>query len=497
MTAGWRLPPVVRKEICALLPAWIACLVALAAAAAADDPRMVAAGVFAYAFGSIGLGAQSMGHEYAHRTLGILLAQPCDRRRIFATKLAVLAAMLAVLAAFAYGAFSSSDALGWSYRVMLYLILLPACCGLLLAPWLTMVGRSALAGLVFTLAIPGATLVVCEAIGAVKYGAASAEVDVFRLAVWPNTVLALCAFAAIFGWHRFMRLEAIDGTGAEIHLTRWFAGGRERAGHPIWRLVQKEFHLQQLTLVLVGVYVAGWATVWALKYVMPEFREFPIIPATMLYLALLAILMGSLASAEERQFGTLEWQILLPVAAWQQWLVKAGTVLALAFAFGIGLPALLIYIDPSAIEFRDALAVWRQTAVMIVLLTTGSLYVSSLSTSGLRALVVSFPTLFGTAVLFTWTMNFVWWTFARLVLDPAGPRLSVRGQRSLPAAAYEAIVLALVGGFVLLLIVLAFQNHRSTDRRLKRVLPQIACIAAFLAAGVMVWAGVLVWSYSG
>ena len=496
MTPGWRLAPVVRKEVRALLPAWIACLVALAAAAAADDPRMVAAGVFAYAFGSVGLGAQSLGHEYAHRTLGVLLAQPCDRRRIFATKLAVLAAMLGVLAAFAYGAFSSSDVLGWSYRVMLYLILLPACCGLLLAPWLTMVGRSALAGLVFTLAIPGATLVVCEAIGAVKYGAASAEVDVFRLAVWPNTVLALCAFAAIFGWHRFMRLEAIDGTGAEIHLTRWFAGGRERAGHPIWRLVQKEFHLQQLTLVLVGVYVAGWAAVSALKYVMPEFREFPIVPATMLYLALLAILMGSLASAEERQFGTLEWQILLPVAAWQQWLVKAGTVLALAFAFGIGLPALLIYFDPSAIEFRDALAVWRQTTIMIVLLTTGSLYVSSLSTSGLRALVVSFPALFGTAVLFTWTMNFVWWTFARLVLDPAGPRLSVRGQRSLPAAAYEAIVLALIGGFVLLLIVLGFQNHRSTDRPLKRVLPQIACIAAFLAAGVMVWAGVLVWSYS-
>ena len=70
MTAGRRLPPVVWKEIRALLPAWSACLIALAAAAAADDPRMVAAGVFAYAFGSIGLGAQSMGHEYAHRTLG-------------------------------------------------------------------------------------------------------------------------------------------------------------------------------------------------------------------------------------------------------------------------------------------------------------------------------------------------------------------------------------------------------------------------------------------
>ena len=410
MTAGAPLPPIVWKEIRALLPAWSACLVALAAAAAADDPRLVAAGVFAYAFGSIALGAQSMGHEYAHRTLGILLSQPTERRRVFATKLAVLATMLPVLAALAYGVLSRSDALGWSRQVTLYLALLPALCGLLVAPWLTMVGRSALAGVVFTIAIPGAMLVGCEAIGVMKYSAASAEVDVFRLAVWPNTVLALCACGAIFGWHRFMRLEAIEGSGAEIQLTRWFAVQRHRAGHPIWRLVQKEFHLQQLTLVLVGVYVAGWVTVSALKYFVPELRGFPIIPATMLYLALLAILMGSLASAEERQFGTLEWQILLPVAAWQQWLVKAGTVLALAFAFGIGLPALLIYIDPSASEFRDAVTVWRQTTILIVLLTTGSLYVSSLSTSGLRALVVSFPAIFVTAVLVTSTMNIVWWT---------------------------------------------------------------------------------------
>jgi hypothetical protein len=132
-----------------------------------------------------------------------------------------------------------------------------------------------------------------------------------------------------------------------------------------------------------------------------------------------------------------------------------------------------------------------------VLLTTGSLYVSSLSASGLRALVVSFPAIFAAAVLVTSAMNMVWWTFARLMLDPAGPRLGVRVQRTLPAAAYEAIFVALVGGFVLLLLLLGFQNHRSADRRPKRVLPQIASIAAFLAAGVVVWAGVLVWSYSG
>ena len=39
---------------------------------------------------------------------------------------------------------------------------------------------------------------------------------------------------------------------------------------------------------------------------------------------MLALLIGSLASAEERQLGTLEWQGLLPMASWKQWAAKVG-----------------------------------------------------------------------------------------------------------------------------------------------------------------------------
>ena len=53
------------------------------------------------------------------------------------------------------------------------------------------------------------------------------------------------------------------------------------------------------------------------------------------------ILIGSLASAEERQLGTLEWQTLLPSPAWQQWAVKVGVTFGLALLLGVGLPALL------------------------------------------------------------------------------------------------------------------------------------------------------------
>ena len=61
----------------------------------------------------------------------------------------------------------------------------------------------------------------------------------------------------------------------------------------------------------------------------PGLPEFPLAGVGILYGALLAVLIGSLASAEERQNGTLEWQLLLPMAAWKQWAVKVGTVLVL------------------------------------------------------------------------------------------------------------------------------------------------------------------------
>jgi hypothetical protein len=216
----------------------------------------------------------------------------------------------------------------------------------------------------------------------------------------------------------------------------------------------------------------------------------------MLYLVLPSMLIGSLASAEERQLGTLEWQVLLPIAAWKGWLVKTGTVFTLAFAFGIGLPLMLIYLEPGGARYRGAFDMWRQTSLTIVLLTTASLYVSTLSTSGLKALVASFPAVFAAGVLARSTMRFVGWTLSRLVLDP-GPRLSAGGSRMLSAAAYELILLALAGGLITVLLVLGFRNHRSGDRGHGRVVRQVAWIAACLAAAVAVWAGVLIWSYSG
>jgi hypothetical protein len=92
------------KEIRALLPLWTACMLPVCAAALVRDSRILALGILAFTLGSVALGAQSMGHEYSCRTLGLLLSQPSERARLFLIKFGVLAVMLVTLAAAAASA---------------------------------------------------------------------------------------------------------------------------------------------------------------------------------------------------------------------------------------------------------------------------------------------------------------------------------------------------------------------------------------------------------
>lgn len=151
--------PGVGKEIRALLPAWLASGAAMAACAMIAVPGgLHVAGLLAYVLGCVFLGSLTMGHEYGHRTLTHLLAQPQRRSRLLMTKLVVLAPMLAALTALAWRlGFTPGELFARSPQVDPWygaLAILPALFGLALAPWLTMVTRSGLAAIVFTLAAP-------------------------------------------------------------------------------------------------------------------------------------------------------------------------------------------------------------------------------------------------------------------------------------------------------------------------------------------------------
>jgi hypothetical protein len=237
---------------------------------------------------------------------------------------------------------------------------------------------------------------------------------------------------------------------------------RVRTHHPLWLLVNKELRLQQLTFVVTALYVAGWIALFALGRLVPELSgRGPLAGISLLYGGLLALLIGSLASAEERQLGTLESQVLLPMPSWKQWLVKTTVALGLAMVLAVALPVLG---SLGEIGFN------RWHATIIIGFTIGSLYVSSLSTSGLRALLVSVPTIFGALYMFSWL-------FFVLGLDAEFWRRS--GQ-----VPWTSLWLGLLVSFLALLLRLALDNHRSGEQSPMRVARQVCLIAACLVLGL-------------
>jgi hypothetical protein len=435
MRAG-RIRPLVAKELRALLPIWIASAVAMVAAVM-SGPRNHELGLLAYGFGSVTLGAQSIGHEYTCRTLTLLLAQPLSRRRLLLLKLAVLTVMLLTLAAFARLMLLWPGDEAWVFLSMLN--------GLFLAPLLTMACRAPVAGVVFTGAAPFWIL----AIGSYVSGGV----------LW-SSALTLFAASAVAAWRLFMRLEASDGRDADLRAPQLFqrAPASDRVStasasrrHPVWLLVKKELHLQQMTFAAAVVCTGIWIGIGAATWIIPGLHAFPVRAVGILYGALLALLIGSLASAGEREIGTLEWQVLLPMAAWKQWAVKVGTVLALAGVLSFAIPLVLA---------SGLVSVHALHAGVVVFLVSGSLYVSSLCRSGLRALIISGPVMLALSTL----AQHFYTAFDR---TPFGG----------PSNAWFAVPFA---GAVPLLLWFGLQNHRSTEQSAGQVSRQIVWMAACL-----------------
>jgi hypothetical protein len=164
---------------------------------------------------------------------------------------------------------------------------------------------------VFTVAIPLLLLLTGDVLGVFKYGGRASDIDRFRMSVFWQGMVGVCTIAAVASWWLFMRIEAIEGPGAAVHLPRWLrpmANAQDqttRARNPLWLLLRKELRLQQLTFVVAAVTISSWVVISLLARAIPDLIAIPFTPIAILYSVLLAALIGSLASAEERQLGTL------------------------------------------------------------------------------------------------------------------------------------------------------------------------------------------------
>ena len=492
MTRTAVLAPAISKEIRALLPLWGAAVATLAVTFLWRGRIPMDLGLLAYVGGSMAIGAHSIGQEYTHRTLPMLLSQPGDRRRLYLLKFVVLAVMLLTLAAFAWTVLVQTALRRDTPQFQVSFVVLPVLCGLFLAPLSTMICRSSLAGMMLSANVAGFAWMITLAIAWFGFGIDAEAAQTIILGRWTLAMVMLGPVVGFLGWRRFTALETTDVALPALHLPRWLAsasGARHYA--PLRALAAKEVHLQQLSFAIAGFFVVMWSVLSLLQRYVPTFSTFPVGAVLLLYCMGLAIMIGALASAEERQHGTLGWQLLQPTPAWQQWMVKVGVTLGLALLFGVGLPILLSQVSPH--EGPQPIRISGDLMVLVVLLTASSVYISSLSSSGVWAMAWSVPVGIATAVFIQTVRGALRWA----TLTVGGPLMAdvVTGAVT-PSWATPGYVLLLAGrvfslALVPLLLWFAFVNHTASERNARRILQQVALIAILIMAGLLLVGGVL------
>jgi hypothetical protein len=290
-----------------------------------------------------------IGLEFHFRTFPMLLAQPVDRRRIWAEKMLIITGSV-----FTTG---SVYAFGWEtalYRdpetkltAILWLVM--TVCS---AVFCTLMARSLIGGL-FLIATQ-VVLFVASFLGMVLLSQPPSPNYVVKFSfhagilLWIATILFYSLLTLRLGRRAFLRFEDSRSensnflSGRPRLQPRLFGGWlRSRPSAPLFNLVAKEARL----LWPIGVFgVLGTFAVAALEvwrfYASPDAQllnrlslaEF--IVATF-FGGLAVFLSGTLSMGEEKALGVQAWHIVLPISLRTQWLVKfvmtlIASVLAMA-----------------------------------------------------------------------------------------------------------------------------------------------------------------------
>ena len=270
------------------------------------------------------MAGSSFGMEFQHRTLSLLLSQPIPRSVLWRDKMLVLGVgMLTSLVVLLVCLAVSGPASGRVEWLTLALMPLCAFCGV---PFWTLALRQGIAGVVSAVGIPSSILaafaLVVEPLG-LKESAALVSAMLCLL-------LLYCALVYWLGYAKFKQLEAVDArsrelslpTGWEAFLTRPLTKASSRFRGPFATLLKKEFHLQQVSHLLAGVFILIAVAGFCLIKLRPAVAQGIVGGDFLVYMLILPLIAGAISVAEERGWGIVEWHLTLPPSALRQWSAK-------------------------------------------------------------------------------------------------------------------------------------------------------------------------------
>jgi len=321
------MPAVWCKELRAVLLPWLFLLVTPSFLLLRWGQDAVFEAYVVYGLGCLALGAAVLGHELVSRTLSILLAQPVERAQVWSQKMVVLGVALgtgALCPALLLLAATEGDSFliqSWASHPCARAgwLLGPLVSALCVAPWLTLVTRSALASVVFSVFFP---CVLWQGSGLfdwlVRTGYARLNVSPGHWVLDLQAIsFALLLLAYWFlGWLQgrwvFRHMDVIEGEARDLSTAAWAKSGLGTwfSTMPVGRvsavrqILMKELHLQQVSFLIAALYVGSWLTMLALWWLKPTAMMEIFAPTTILYVIVSALCVGASSFAEEQKLRT-------------------------------------------------------------------------------------------------------------------------------------------------------------------------------------------------
>jgi ABC-type transport system involved in multi-copper enzyme maturation permease subunit len=298
------------------------------------------------------LATLSLGNEFQHRTLSLLLSQPVGRMVIWGEKLSVtIVAVLSAVLVFSLALRATSfhpDRQELAFAGA-WIVAITAS-----ATFWTLFTRSTVGGIALNVGvhffiITLAWLKVADRIRGAGY--LSPE----NPTVLAVTFLFLC-YAGVMLWlgrRALARFQVTGGmagddllmAGPDVMPGAWAGWLRCRPTGAVLNLIRKELRLLRPVWLISLLAAAGWAclTLFGLLYERGFSRNFETAVVMLgAFSTLIAVLAGSLSLGEERTSGTHSWHMTLPVSARRQWLIKLFVALFAGISCAVLLPVLLL-----------------------------------------------------------------------------------------------------------------------------------------------------------
>src|SRR6266576_2053045 len=288
------------------------------------------------------LATLSLGNEFHHRTLQLLLSQPVSRMEIWSEKLIVtIVAVLAAALVFRYGQQSTfpQDPELWVVGGALIIAMISS------ATFWTLVARSTMGGLALNAVSCSIPLVWHLRREGIAETMTTRSVAVFAGLSYGGVMPWLCR-------RSLARFQVTGGLAGDDLLmagpkmmpravAEWL---RCRSTSPLLNLIRKELRLLRPVWLISLLAVPAWICLPVLGFTVERGSALAVLMLAA-FTPLIAVLAGTMSLGEERTSGTHSWHLTLPVPARRQWLIKLVTAMFTGLVCAGLLPISLLMAD--------------------------------------------------------------------------------------------------------------------------------------------------------